>query len=153
MHITPRAYPVEIVELVRRMYLDEGMTVREVQARLPRGFKAQRIIERHIPERRPAAKRDQRAARNHAWKFGEPGYQAAHLRVASVRGPASAYRCTDCPEAAADWSYCHTAGSVELRASDGSRPYSPNPDDYAPRCRRCHRAFDRAQKEVMPNVS
>lgn len=149
-HVKPREYPADIVAAVRRMYLHEGMTVREVQEALPKGFKAQRIIERYIPERRAAKVRDQRGARNKAWKGARPGYEAAHLRVASLRGPASSHGCIDCPGRAFDWSYNHTAGSAELRDENGRKPYSPNPDDYSPRCRSCHRAFDRAQKEVMP---
>jgi len=148
----PRAYPREIVELATSLYL-AGATVAEVQRALPRGFKAQRILERHLPARRPAAKRNQRGAANHMWRADSAGYQAAHLRVASTNGPASAHACTDCGEPADDWSYNHTDERSERRRADGTRPYSPSPTHYSPRCRTCHRAFDRAQKEVMPHVS
>ena len=78
-HIKPRAYPAEIVALVRHMYETEGMTIAEIQRALPRGFKAQRIVERHVPERRRAAKRDQRGNKTHRWRELDAGYKAAHL--------------------------------------------------------------------------
>ena len=152
-HIKPRAYPAEIVTLVRHMYETEGMTIAEIQRALPRGFKAQRIVERHVPERRRAAKRDQRGNKNHMWRELDAGYKAAHLRVASARGAASGHRCVDCGCRAADWSYNHTDPDARS-APDGTRPYSLNPDHYSPRCRPCHRAFDSAsRKKVMPNDS
>ena len=80
----PREYPAEIVALAVDMYA-AGHTIAEVQGALPAGFKAQRIIERHVPVRRTAAKRDQRGPRNHMWKSA-PGYQAAHLRLGDERG-------------------------------------------------------------------
>lgn len=143
----PRKFPSEIVAAVRRMYLEEGMTVREVQDALPKGYKAQRIIERHIPERRPAAVRDQRGPRNPMWKH-DPGYQAAHLRVASIKGPARDRRCIDCDAPADDWSYVH--GCDDERQRQGESPYCIHSDHYEPRCRPCHRAYDR--KEVVPHV-
>lgn len=140
----PRQYPAEIIELVRRLYSDEGLTVKEVQARLPRGYKAQRVIERHIPERRPAIKRDQRGSRNTSWKGDDIGYDGAHERVKSVKGSASLHRCVDCGERADEWSY---NGSCERERRDelSGCAYSPSPDRYSPRCRSCHTSLDRTR--------
>lgn len=55
-----RTYPFEIVSQAVALY-ESGCTVSEVQAALPKGYKAQRIIERYVPERRPAIKRTNRA--------------------------------------------------------------------------------------------
>lgn len=139
----PRAYPEHIVESVRRMYLDEGMTVAEVQAALPQGFKAQRIIERHIPERRPAIKRDQRGERNDSWKGDDASYQAAHLRMGKV----SESTCADCPSVAQHWSY--QGGCPAERGGVDSPLYCTHPEHYAPRCVRCHHHYD--HKGRRPN--
>ena len=56
-------------------------------------------------------------------------YQAQHATVYKAFGKAKEYRCTDCNNAAADWSFDR----------DGD-PWSV--DDYWPRCRRCHLLYD-----------
>jgi len=82
----------------------------------------------------------------------KPTYKAAHKRVQRARGKASDYRCVDCGEPAEEWSY--RGGSPdEIRGpvpgrSDGYDyvsicAWSPNPDDYDPRCVQDHRARDR----------
>lgn len=141
----PRIYPPEIIAAVRRMYIDEGMTVAEVQAALPKGYKAQRIIERHIPVRRTAAKRDQSGDRNHMWKGDAAGYSAAHLRVAALRGSAREHACIDCGSPAHDWSF-NNGRRTDLRDPETGCAYSNDPNDYDPRCRSCHRRFDRAHR-------
>jgi len=67
-------------------------------------------------------------------------YRAIHRRLWDTRGPASDYTCP-CGEPAQDWAYQFT-GSPELRSSDGGFPHSTDPDDYEPRCRKCHTTFD-----------
>lgn len=141
-HIKPREYPAEIVELVRRLYIDEGMTVAEVSRALPKGFKAQRIIERHVPVRRPATKREQSGSANDSWRGDGPGYSGAHARLYRCRGPANAHACVDCGELAKDWSYSGGCPRELTDPKSGCR-YSPDPDRYEPRCRKCHRAHDR----------
>lgn len=135
----PRDYPPEVVESVLNLY-ESGLTIREVQA-LTAGYRVQTILERHLPERRKAIKRNQRGPANHSWKGDAPGYQAAHLRAESIKGKASSHLCADCGEAALDWSYTHGCPS-EMRGGNGL-PYCPHPDHYVPRCRSCHRQFDR----------
>jgi hypothetical protein len=124
----PRTYPTEIVDSVRRMYLDEGMTVAEVQKALPRGYKAQRIIERHIPERRPAIKRDQAGANNSSWKGQDATYTAFHLRVQVARGKPSRCSACDCTEGRFEWANL-TGDYADV-------------NDYIRLCTRCHRRFD-----------
>lgn len=140
-----REYPPEIIELARAMYEDQGMTVAEIRAAFPKGYRVQTILERHVASRRAAAKRDQTGERNHMWR-DDPGYQAAHLRVASERARASEHACIDCDERAAEWSYDHT-DPQELTDQSGRR-YSADPSHYDPRCISCHRRHDAARRVV-----
>lgn len=73
-------------------------------------------------------------------KAGE-SYRGAHDRIARTRGPASAHPCIDCGRDAQEWSYTHSAGERELVDPEG-KPYSFNPSDYAPRCKRDHLLYD-----------
>lgn len=137
----PREYPPDVVELICSMYRN-GMTVAEIRAAAPRGYRVQTILERYLPERRPAAKRNQDGAANHMWKGSDAGYQAAHLRLAQLNGKARDHQCADCEKQAADWSY-EGGCPDEQRSPVGSPPYCIHPDHYRPRCRPCHRAHDR----------
>ncbi|EGD55184.1 hypothetical protein [Gordonia neofelifaecis] len=74
------------------------------------------------------------------------GYGGAHTRVRAAKGKASEYPCVDCGHPAEDWSYDHQDPD-ERYGSDGARgrtpmPYSMDPEHYAPRCKKCHYAFD-----------
>lgn len=141
----PRDYPNRIVEQVCARYL-AGATIRELRPEFP-GYRVQTILERHLPERRKAAKRNQVGPANHMWR-DRPGYQAAHLRVEAVKGKAACHPCVDCDLSAADWSYVRNC-RFEV-SGPGHPPYCLHPDHYQPRCRVCHRAYD--QKEVVPHV-
>lgn len=150
-----REYPQDVVDLVVSAY-GSGCTVAEVQRMLPRGFKAQTIIERHIPKRRTASKRHQTGELNHAWKGGDAGYEAAHWRVKSIHGSARNHSCVDCGGTARDWSY-RGGDPMERTCPDNGCKYSLSPDYYEPRCVPCHRAYDnparnRAPEEVVPYV-
>jgi hypothetical protein len=147
----PREYPPEIVSLVCGLY-QEGLTVAEIRRVAPKGYRIQTILERYLPSRRPAIKRNQYGVENDSWRGDACGYQAAHLRVASLYGKASSHQCTDCHGQAAEWSYRHDDPD---ECVDGTgRSYSPDPSHYEPRCVSCHRRFDAARRrqEVMPNV-
>lgn len=136
------------------------MTVAEIRTAFPRGYKVQTILERYLPSRRSAAKRNQRGSANHAWKGDGLGYAAAHLRIYAVRGHASAHVCVDCDGPATDWSYI--GGRPRESQRDGLA-YSPDPMSYAPRCKTCHHNYDFkgrrpngqfvSREEVMPHVS
>lgn len=147
-HIKPRVYPDEIVQLVRRLYLDEGMTVVEVQAEIPKGYKAQRIIERYIPQRRSTAKRDQTGDKNDSWRGDSAEYKALHLRVQNARGKPSL--CSRCGTTKGRFEWANLTGDYA------------DVDDYERMCVRCHREFDFkgrrpngqfvSNQEVMPYV-
>lgn len=77
-------------------------------------------------------------------------YGGAHDRVRLHKGSASAHLCIDCGDQAQEWSYSHCGGPNERRGitSKGCQAlYSVNPDDYDPRCKPCHRAFDASHKK------
>ena len=146
----PRNYPEHIVELATSLYKN-GATVREVQAALPKGYRAQTILERYLPQRRVAAKREQGGPRNHMWKGDKVSYKAFHLRVASVRGKPSLCVACETTEGRFEWA------NMTSRYED--------PFDYVRLCCSCHRRIDafrrrevgrklseHDRKEVMPNA-
>jgi hypothetical protein len=99
------------------------------------------------------------------WKYhGSPewepsiswGYAGWHNHIGRSLGPASRRSCIDCSGPADEWSYDH----LDLNELvDEARPYSTDPDHYVPRCRSCHRKFDRgrlwelARSEAYPAPS
>lgn len=86
----------------------------------------------------------QREQRGASTRKAAPGYAAAHIRVRTARGPASAQACVDCGEPAADWSY-DGKDPNQLVAPHGickGLAYSTSLDHYEPRCRPCHKRFD-----------
>lgn len=72
------------------------------------------------------------------------GYAGAHGRVRRKRGKASSHLCVDCGAVADDWSYIG-GDPDELVAEYGGRllAYSLDIKRYAPRCSKCHIAFDK----------
>jgi hypothetical protein len=56
-------------------------------------------------------------------------YNRAHAAVRRKYGRADTYQCLDCDEPARDW--CHEHNTDPL-----------NPDNYWPRCRKCHKKYD-----------
>jgi hypothetical protein len=141
-----RDYPPEIVARAVGLY-EGGATVAEVQTHRAHGFKAQTILERHVPERRRAIKREQTGPANAAWKGTDAGYDAAHARVVRLKGPAREHRCADCGGPAVDWSY--EGGAADEKRDAEGRPYSPTPSYYTPRCRPCHRTHDAAMRQMI----
>ncbi len=81
---------------------------------------------------------------HYAWKGDSIGYSTAHARTQRVRGKATECSCTDCGQQASEWSY--RGGSTREVVGPNSQgvvmAYSPDPDDYEPRCIPCHRVFD-----------
>ena len=136
----PREYPQRIVDLICGMYLS-GMTVAEIRASSPKGYRVQTILERYLPERRKAIKRDQTRELNHTWAGDSCGYKAAHLRLRVSKGPASLYSCVDCGGKAAHWSYVHGC-DAELKEVESPK-YCTHQEHYAPRCVPCHFAYDK----------
>ncbi len=66
-------------------------------------------------------------------------YVTVHARLRYDRGRAATHQCVDCDRQAAHWSYDH-ADPDEL--IDKGLAYSLKSEHYAPRCNRCHAAFD-----------
>lgn len=71
-------------------------------------------------------------------------YGGAHIRVRRSRGPAVDHPCADCGQPASDWSYVGGSDHEQTEPAPNGTPlrYSPDPSDYAPRCRPCHMRFD-----------
>jgi len=92
-------------------------------------------------------------AAHHNWSGGDIRYRGAHKRVKSEHGPATDWPCAmECGSQAAEWAYCHDSPS-ELtqpwKTPIGTAieiSYSPDPYDYVPLCKSCHRQFDRLVK-------
>lgn len=80
---------------------------------------------------------------NPAWKGAEVGYTAAHDRVRSVRGPATAQACASCGGTAQHWAYTHDDPAA-LRTEKGI-PYSSDPAYYEALCVPCHKNADLAR--------
>ena len=72
-------------------------------------------------------------------------YDGAHLRIMYAKGSASQFLCVDCGGKAQEWSYDH-ADPEELWGGRSGCVYSLSPEHYVPRCRVCHRAFDRLHR-------
>lgn len=82
------------------------------------------------------------------WKGDQINYHAAHQRVRNTLGSPSQYPCADyCGALAQDWAYRHGSPAEQWGQTrqGGQAPYSPDPMDYDPLCRCCHRARDRAE--------
>lgn len=151
----PREYPPDVVALVCGMYAD-GMTVAEIRHAAPKGYRVQTILERYLPTRRPAVKRDQSAEKNHMWRGDEASYKAIHLRL----GAPGQHACVDCRKHAEEWSYCGNCGAEQV--SEEGVPYCAHREHYTPRCVKCHREYDYkgrrpngqwcSSEEVMPHV-
>ena len=72
-------------------------------------------------------------------------YSAAHRRVTRERGSARLLLCVDCGRQAADWSYTNEDPDalIEVGGTHAGMPYSTNTAYYVPRCKSCHKIFDR----------
>lgn len=126
-----RPYPPEMVEQVRRLYWDDGLTVDEVAATMSSTRKIiYRVMTNHEIPRRRAVARDQSGSRGPTWKGEQAGYQALHLRVSRARGKPQL--CEECgttdPLKRYEWA------SLTGKLSD--------PSDYRRLCKRCHSIFD-----------
>lgn len=71
-------------------------------------------------------------------KTSDINYHIVHSRM----GAASAHLCS-CGSQALDWAYQYTCR--EPLFSPEGWPYSTDPSDYLPMCRRCHKKLDAAR--------
>lgn len=125
----PKIYPDEMVSTVRDLY-SAGMTQSEVAARMGLTQKIiWKLMLRHGIPRRPQIKRDQRGARNHAWRGADARYAALHLRVAAVRGKPSLCE------------HCGTTESTRFEWASLTKNYA-DVDDYVRLCCSCHHKMD-----------
>jgi hypothetical protein len=72
-------------------------------------------------------------------------YNSAHYRVKRAKGYPSTFPCVDgCGQQAAEWSLRQDAPVTHVGDDGHGRPtrYSGDPNDYEPRCRKCHKAYD-----------
>lgn len=92
------------------------------------------------------------------WKLGDVGspdsrtndgharrYQTAHNQLRLKRGSASVHACVDCGMTADDWSLKVDAKTRLIEPAGTDRAglaFSPDADDYEPRCRSCHATYD-----------
>lgn len=86
-----------------------------------------------------------------------PAYSTVHRRLRSILGPARDQICM-CGRVALDWSYDSQDPDefvAEVKVFNGYRnymltlAYSDKPEHYAPKCRPCHRAYDRAYRASL----
>ena len=129
----PREYPQEIIDLILGWY-QEGLTVAEIKAIAPKGYRVQTILQRYLPERRRAIKRNQSGSANHMWKGDSAGYQALHLRVDAARG--KPMRC--------DW--CEHTGGSRYEWANLTGNYT-DVFDYVRLCISCHRTYDAKRRK------
>jgi hypothetical protein len=131
-----RDYPPETVQLVRDLY-ESGLTVAEVQRRLPKGFKAQNIIRRYQIPTRPLGKRDQAGPANSFWRGDSAGLAALHLRVEVARGKPKRCACCDTDNSSATYQWANLSGHYE------------DVYDYARLCVPCHLRLDARRRAVL----
>lgn len=130
---TPRKYPQEVIDQVIGWYQD-GLTVAEIRALAPKGYRVQTILQRYLPERRKAIKRNQFGENNSSWKGDNAGYQALHLRVDSARG--KPMRC--------DW--CDSVGDKRYEWANLTGNYT-DVFDFVRLCLSCHRTYDAKRRK------
>ena len=89
--------------------------------------------------KRPRAIKAATAARDRVPR----SYVTAHRWLKKQRGLAVLHTCIDCGQQAAEWSYTYDG---EAHSDDHGehmgKPWSPDPEQYEPRCHRCHKHFD-----------
>ena len=68
-------------------------------------------------------------------------YEQVHAGLHWAYGRAAEFPCVRCENQANHWCYQYSAGDSVLFSPTGA-PYSEDFEDYAPMCRRCHKAFD-----------
>lgn len=126
-----RDYPPEIVEHVCSLYTDAGLTVAEIRAQV-KGVRVQTILERYLPERRAAIKRNQFGSANDSWKGDLAGYEAFHVRVYRAFGKPS--KCEQCGTTEGKFEWSNRTGAYH------------DINDYWRLCIPCHRQFDSVRR-------
>jgi hypothetical protein len=68
------------------------------------------------------------------------GYTGIHMRIRSLRGPATQHSCRHCGDGAEHWAYDH--GDPNAHRDDAGRLYSTDAIHCIPLCVPCHRRLD-----------
>ncbi len=123
----PRNYPPELVEKIRHLYVDCGMTVAEVQSQID-GAKVQNVMARHGIPTRPAVKRNQWGENNTHWRGDDACYSALHDRLYRMFGTPSL--CDWCGRDEGRFEWANLTG------------HYADITDYARLCVTCHRRYD-----------
>lgn len=77
------------------------------------------------------------------------GYEYVHILLKKHRGRAAEYQCVDCPKPAQHWSLSADAEIIyQIGTKHDGNMYSLDLEDYEPRCRKCHYAYDK-KNELM----
>lgn len=71
-----------------------------------------------------------------------PKYLSAHCRIAVIRGKASTHTC-ECGHPTIHWAFRHDTPNDRFQLDDRNGPFSSDPNDYTPLCRKCHDLYDR----------
>jgi hypothetical protein len=79
----------------------------------------------------------------------QAGYTAAHNRVRSKNGKASAHLCVDCNDPATDWSLVGTGEKNTVNEYGYPLTYSLDINRYVPRCRPCHMILDHTAETCL----
>lgn len=98
------------------------------------------LFKRNKYKCRVAAKRNQWAEKNDAWKGDGAGYAAFHDRVYRARG--KAFRCEECGRSddGIKYDWANQTGHYE------------DIDDYKMMCRSCHRNYDNMRRRLTKNT-
>lgn len=87
------------------------------------------------------------------WRGSRVSYSAAHYRTRKAKGSATDHTCAECGGRAREWAYRGGAADEKWEEIDGYwHPYSLEPDDYQPMCKKCHTAFDRKNPKGAPSA-
>jgi hypothetical protein len=123
---------------LRCLYLNNGLSQKEIAARFQCSLKAVQIAMRNfaIPVRRPVP-RNRKRERNPQWKGSAASYTAKHHRQENTCGkPMKCEMCgTTSKRKTYDWA------SVTGKYDD--------PGDYKRLCRSCHRTMDNANRHKL----
>lgn len=125
----PKVYDRALVERIRELYAAGSTQAETAKAVAVTQKIVWNIMRRYGVRARVAAKRDQRGAKNTAWKGGAAGYAALHLRVSAERGtPSLCEHCRATDARRFEWA------SLTGRYDDVN--------DYVRLCCSCHHRMD-----------
>lgn len=119
---------------LRAMYLDQGMSQREIAATVGVTIRAVQTAMRNfkIPPRKPVHKKT--GQKSWHWKGAKAGYQAKHLRVQKLRGKPQKCELCGTTDKSLIYHWANLTGDYD------------NPSDYKRMCPTCHRRYDNKRR-------